>query len=81
MNRSGVKAWLKAATADAVMRRALASALIVGPILIAINHGDAIVRGELSPGPLLKMLLTMVVPYCVSTVSSVQATRGARVAQ
>jgi len=51
-------------------------AMIVGAILITINHGDAIVRGELDGTRVLKMLLTIVVPYVVSTLSSVGALRG-----
>lgn len=61
-----------------VVRRALVSALCVGPILIAINHGDAIVNGDLSGGRILRMALTLIVPYAVSTVSSVQATAAFR---
>ena len=55
------------------MRRALASALVVGPVLVAINHGDAILSGDVSPGRLLRIALTVIIPYAVSTFSSVQA--------
>jgi hypothetical protein len=64
---------LKGATARPVCSRALKVAVVVGPLLIAINHGDALINGELSPLRLLKMGLTMMVPYCVSTFSSVDA--------
>ena len=67
--------WLGVATRPDVMRRALGYAVVVGAILISINHADALLRGELSPGRLLKMLLTAMVPYCVSTSSSVGAIR------
>ncbi len=67
--------WLGVATRPDVMRRALGYAVVVGAILISINHGDALLRGELGPGRLLKMLLTAMVPYCVSTSSSVGAIR------
>jgi hypothetical protein len=50
----------------------------VGPILIAINHGDAIVRGDVSLPRFGRMLLTILVPYTVSTVSSVAAIREQR---
>ncbi len=70
-------AWLGIALEPAVVRRALAFAVIVGALLIAINHGDAILAGELGAGRLLKMGLTTLVPYVVSTLSSVSATRGA----
>jgi len=42
-------------------------------VLIAINHGDALLRGEIDAGRLLKMGLTVLVPYTVSTLSSVGA--------
>jgi hypothetical protein len=58
-----------------VVRRASGVAIVVGTILIAINHGDALLRGDLSLGRALKMVMTMMVPYCVSTYSSVCAMR------
>jgi hypothetical protein len=64
------------ATRPAIVRRALRYAVIVGTILITINHGDAILRGDVSTGRLLRMVLTCMVPYCVSTASSVEATRA-----
>lgn len=68
--------WLQLAFSPAVVRRALGYAIVVGAVLIAINHGDALLRGELGGGRALKMGLTMLVPYTVSTLSSVQALRG-----
>ena len=65
--------WLTCATAAPVVRRAVASALVVGPLLVAINHGDAILAGDVSAGRLFKIALTLLVPYAVSTFSSVQA--------
>jgi hypothetical protein len=56
-----------------VIKRALKYALVVGFILIAINHSDAVLSGHMTRGVLLKMLLTMMVPYVVSTLSSVGA--------
>lgn len=52
--------------------------MIVGSGLIAINHGDAILSGEVSLNRILRMGLTVLVPYCVSTYSSVSALRAAR---
>jgi hypothetical protein len=46
--------------------------------LITINHGDAIISGALDRTRALKMALTVVVPYCVSTLSSVGALRAAQ---
>jgi len=68
---------LRLALNPSVVRRALLFAVVVGPILIAVNHGDALLRGELEARRWLKMGLTMLVPYLVSTVSSVAALRDA----
>ena len=67
--------WLRTAAEPRIVRRALKYSLVVGAVLIAINHGDAIVRGDVGVARLLRMLLTMAVPYCVSTASSVGAMR------
>ncbi len=53
-------------------------AIIVGMILITINHGDAILRGDITGVRVLKMALTVMVPYAVSTMSSVGAIRAQR---
>ena len=70
--------WFRIARDPPVVRRALTYAVIVGAILVAINHGDAVLQGELSSGRLLKMGLTVTVPYLVSTFSSVGAIRERR---
>lgn len=67
--------WWKAATSRPVVKRALAFAVVVGPILILINHGDALIKGCVSVRLLAKIAMTMAVPYCVSTFSSVGALR------
>ena len=71
-----MREWLGVATRRDVMRRALGYAVVVGAILISINHGDALLRGELDRDRLLKMVLTVMVPFCVSTSSSVGAIRS-----
>jgi len=68
--------WVALATSRSVVRRATVVALIVGSILVIINQGDAIVRGDLTTGRWLRIVLTVAVPYCVSTYSSVTALRG-----
>jgi hypothetical protein len=70
--------WLAVATERAVVLRACKFALVVGAVLIAINHGDALLAGDVSAGRLLKMGLTVLVPYVVSTLSSVGATLALR---
>ena len=57
--------------------RAAKTAVFVGVILIAINHGDALLAGNIDPARLAKMLLTFVVPYSVSTYASVKAIQHA----
>lgn len=68
-----MKGWLQVATLGSVVRRALKFALVVGAILIAINHGDAILNGNVDSTGVAKMVLTVFVPYAVSTASSVSA--------
>lgn len=52
-------------------------AVVVGAILVGINHGDALLAGEMTWGRWFKVGLTVWVPYCVSTLSSVGALRDA----
>jgi hypothetical protein len=67
--------WLRLAVHPATVRRALWTAVVVGSLLIAINHGDAIWRGDMDRVRVAKILLTLAVPYLVSTVSSVSTRR------
>ena len=60
-----------------VIRRGLLFALGVGALLVTINHGDAILSGDLDRTRWLKIGLTVLVPYAVSTASSVLAARAA----
>jgi len=50
---------------DGTPRKALLTALVVGTILVVINHADTIIVGEWPP--LLKVFLTYCTPYCVTT--------------
>jgi hypothetical protein len=68
-----ISEWIRLALTGPVVRRAFAYAVVVGAILIAINHGDSIVRADVESGQLVKMALTVCVPYVVSTLSSVGA--------
>ena len=72
-----MREFLRLALQRAVVRRALTYAVVVGALLIAINHGDALLGGRVDASRLLKMGLTVLVPYCVSTLSSVGALRTA----
>lgn len=70
--------WLRLATSPSIVRRASAVAVVVGTVLVAINHGDAILRGDFSLGRAVRVVLTVLIPYCVSTYSSVGAIRAQR---
>ena len=73
-----MREWFELATSGPVVRRALGYALVVGAILIGINHGDVILSGSVGRERLLKMGLTVIVPYLVSTFSSVAALKDVR---
>ena len=68
-----MKKWFQTASRRGVVIRALKTAAVVGVLLITINHGDALLRGEFSSVRLFKMGLTFCVPYMVATFSSVGA--------
>ncbi|MDX8414544.1 MAG: nitrate/nitrite transporter NrtS [Mariprofundales bacterium] len=68
-----MKSRLKVARHPSVVRTAFKFALIVGPILVVINHGDAILAGTMDTVAWLKCALTMLIPYTVSTLSSINA--------
>ena len=71
-----MKQWLSLAFSKNVLRRALLTAVVVGAILIAINYGSVILHGQVSSSQLIRMGLTVLVPYCVSTYSSVSTLRS-----
>jgi hypothetical protein len=54
-------------------KRAFIRPILVGSILIVINHGNAIAAGTVDSTRIVQMILTLLVPYCVSTASSVGA--------
>jgi uncharacterized membrane protein YwzB len=70
-----VKETLRLSFQPSVVKRSIKFAVVVGAVLISINHGDAILEGTVSRRRVFQMLLTIVVPYTVSTLSSVQAIR------
>lgn len=76
MQTQMIRDWFKLAMQPTVVRRALAYAVIVGAILILINHSDALLKGDITTAHLWRMGLTALVPYLVSTLSSVGAMRA-----
>lgn len=73
-----MKIFLGLCLTPSIIKRALLTALVVGAILIAINHGDAILQGEMNTERWLKAALTVLVPYLVATVSSASTLLGIR---
>ncbi len=68
-----INGWLKIALQKNILMRAIKVALVVGSILMLINHGDLILSNGLSIKEFIKITLTYLVPYCVSTYSSTEA--------
>ena len=70
--KSSILAWIRSAAHPATVRRALITAVIVGFVLIAVNYSSAIISGQITRARVIQMCLTVLVPYVVSTVSSVR---------
>lgn len=69
-----VKLVLNTAFSTKIVQRSLKVSAVVGTILIVINHGEALLAGNIEPQRLIKMALTYCVPYLVSTYSAVSTT-------
>lgn len=72
------RGWLADALRADVVRRSLRVALVVGALLVAINHGDHLLAGQMDATAWLKVALTFLVPYGVSTYASLGAIRSGR---
>jgi hypothetical protein len=70
--------WFADATRRDIVIRSTKVALVVGSILGVINHGDAMLAGTLDVTRWLKIALTYVVPYAVSTYAAVSALRASQ---
>jgi hypothetical protein len=68
-----LESWIQVASSPSVARRAAKVSAVIGTILIAINHGDALLRGDLDLVRVVKCCLTYTVPYMVSTYASTSA--------
>ena len=69
-------AWLEIATERSVCTRAAKTAMVVGSLLVVINHGDALIILDIGVKALIQICLTYLVPYAVSTYASVEAIRS-----
>jgi len=70
------ESWLAVALRPAILKRGVKVGLVVGTTLAFINHGDKILSMALDGESLLKIGLTYLVPFCVSTWASVQTVRA-----
>ena len=73
-----VRVWLAIATSAPVVRRSLVACVLVGTILVAINHGEGLVHGRIDPIKVAQVALTFLVPFVVSMASSVAAIEASR---
>ena len=71
--------FLRHATSGPVVATATRVAILVGSLLALINHGSALLAMTVSGKQLLQIALTYLVPYCVSTYSSVKMLRATAV--
>lgn len=65
--------WYQVATRRQVVARSLRVSLIVGTILVGINHGNVLLGGGAATDLVWKIPLTYMVPYAVSTYAAVDA--------
>lgn len=70
--------WLATARRPEIVRRSLRIASVVGTVLVAINYTDRLLADTLVAFDWVKMGVTYLVPYCVSTYAAVESVRGAR---
>jgi hypothetical protein len=61
-----IKAYLASLVDPEFAPAALKVALVVGSLLFAINHGAAFVNRQMNSGRWVSVVLTYIVPYCVS---------------
>ena len=61
------------ALSSQVLFSSLKVSVIVGTLLVLINHGDKLISMSFLSADILKILLTYLVPYGVSTWSAVKA--------
>ena len=69
---NAVKRWIELARRPDIVKRSARVALVVGTLLAIINHGARLLDLDVDAEIALKIGLTYLVPYCVSTWASVQ---------
>lgn len=67
--------WFQIALNRGVSVRAIKTSVYVGTLLVMINQGSLIIHQGFTADIGVKILLTYLIPYCVSTCASVSAIR------
>ena len=67
------RTFLTVAAEKSTVLRAVKIALVVGLILVAVNEGGDLLQGDIDTAGWIRAVMNFVVPYCVSTVSTVLA--------
>src|SRR5262245_30612550 len=67
-----VRCWRHAPFYGPLFRQALRIALVVGTILFVINQADVVFSGRTTPLVVVKIALTYLVPFLVSTYSALE---------
>ena len=62
--------WYKTITNKSLIKRASVYAVVVGALLVSINHGNAILDNALNYTRVVQIILTIMVPFLVSITSS-----------
>lgn len=70
---SALKVWFASATRPAIVTRSVRVALVVGTVLTLINQGGRLLALDIDAPTLARIVLTYIVPYCVSTWAAVGA--------
>lgn len=59
------------------MRRTITVALIVGTLLTVVNQADRIASGDIDAALILRIAANYLIPWCVSSVGYISASRAA----
>jgi hypothetical protein len=73
--RTRIAVAVEICCARPTLRRTTRIALVVGLVLTAINEGDSFLHGDVSAATGIKMALNFVVPFVVSNLGVLAATR------
>lgn len=74
MSQVELARWSEIAFSPCILKRSVSYAIVVGFLLILINHGPCVLDDMFTRACFLQSVLSVIVPYLVVTASSVQAT-------